>query len=287
LTKHLGRLTERRGEMENRTPATRKSHRNFAKPKVLYFVVACLLLPCATHGQARQIQPGEVADSIARVKSGDFLPVAVEQIARAHAVQAIPTLKERFALSQDANSKGKIADALVRLGDTDDTYWNYLIDQATEAVKSDVPLPTMYDSHGAVVKGQASPEFTAWTKAHGVSPESAAEDVVFRLPGKVAFLAETGDSRGIPLLRQALQSHNFLIATMAAKGLALIQDKDSIPLIVEACKRAPAGAASAIADSLIYFDDSQAQSAADTYLTREYAQAMRDARTRGKRPFGY
>jgi hypothetical protein len=271
--------------MQNRMPATRKPHRNFAKPNVLYFVVGCLLLTCAAHGQAGQSQPDEIADSIARVKSGDFFPVAVEQIARAHAVQAIPTLKERFALSQDADAKGKIADALVRLGDTDDTYWNYLIDQATEAIKSETPLPIVYDPHGVVVKGQVSPEFNAWTKTHGVSPESAAEDVVFRLPGKVAFLAETGDSRGIPLLRQALQSRNFLIAAMAAKGLAVIQDKGSIPFIVEACKRAPADAAAAIADSLIYFDDSQAQSAADTYLTKEYAEAMRGARANGKTPF--
>ena len=87
------------------------------------------------------------------------------------------------------------------------------------------------------------------------------------------------------MLRRALQSPHFLIATMAAKGLALIQDKGSIPLIIEACRQARPGAATAIADSLIYFDAPEAQRAADVYLPKQYAEVMREARAHGKGPF--
>jgi len=271
--------------MKEQRPTVSMSYKPSAKMGVLRLALWWLMLPCAAFGQARKSTPDEIADDIARVKSGDFFPVAVEQIAEAHAVQAIPVLKEQFALDQDADSKAKIASALVRLGDKDDTYWNYLVDQATAAVESDAPPPTMYDANGKVVPGQLSPEFIAWAKAHNVSPESAGEDAAYGLPGKVAMLGETGDPRGVPLLRQALQSPNFLIAAMAAKSLALIQDKGSIPLIIEASRKAPSDAAVAIADSLIYFDDAEAQRGADLYLPKTYAAAVREARAHGKGPF--
>ena len=274
--------------MENSVSPSGKSRRSLATPKVLCLVAGCLLLSPDAHGQAGQNPPPDkVADAIVQLKSGNFFPSTVEQIAEAHAVQAIPALKEQFALNQDADSKAKIASALVRLGDKDEIYWNYLIEQATEAIHSSLPLPAVYDSRGALVRGQVSPEFIAWAKAHNVSPESAGEDAAYGLPGKVAMLGETGDPRGVPLLRQALQSPNFLIAAMAAKSLALIQDKGSIPLIIEASRKAPSDAAVAIADSLIYFDDAEAQRGADLYLPKTYAAAVREARAHGKTPFHY
>ncbi len=72
---------------------------------------------------------------------------------------------------------------------------------------------------------------------------------------------------------------------MAAKGLAVIQDEGSIPLIIEACKRAHPGDAIPIAESLIYFNDDDAQAGADLYLPREYSRALREARANGKTPF--
>jgi len=273
--------------MKEQRPTVSMSYKPSAKMGVLCLALWWLMLPCAAFGQARKSTPDEIADDIARVKSGGFYGAAVEQIAEAHAVQAIPVLKEQFAISQDASVKAKIAGALVRLGDKDEIYWNYLIEQATEAIHSSLPLPAVYDSRGALVRGQVSPEFIAWAKAHNVSPESAGEDAAYGLPGKVAMLGETGDPRGVPLLRQALQSPNFLIAAMAAKSLALIQDKGSIPLIIEASRKAPSDAAVAIADSLIYFDDAEAQRGADLYLPKTYAAAVREARAHGKTPFHY
>jgi HEAT repeat protein len=258
------------------------------RSRTLQFVLlSASLLPVVSPGQAANNSYDKVDVAIAQLKSGNFTLATVEQIAEANAAQAIPALKEQFALSQDASSKAKIADALLRLGDKDDAYWNYLVEQATEAIHRGIPLPMVYDSHGSVVRGQVSSEFASWAKDHDVSPEIAAQDVTFSLPGKVAMLGETGDPRGIPLLREALHSPNLLIAAMAAKGLALIQDTNSIPLIIEACSQAPSDGAKAIADSLIYFNDPQAQTAADRFLPKEHADAMREARARGKGPFHY
>ena len=53
--------------------------------------------------------------------------------------------------------------------------------------------------------------------------------------GKVYLIY--GDPRGIPLLREALKSPNSEIVTNGVAGLARAHDWDSIPLIVEACKR--------------------------------------------------
>jgi hypothetical protein len=78
-----------------------------------------------------------------------------------------------------------------------------------------------------------------------------------------------------------------MIAVFAAKGLAQIQDKDSIPLIIAACPRAPTGFASEIANSLIWFDDPRAQTAVDTYMPKEHAKIFRHARAQGMKPFGW
>lgn len=75
---------------------------------------------------------------------------------------------------------------------------------------------------------------------------------------------------------------------MLASGLAELQDKDSIALIIEACERAPAEAARVIAESLVYFDDPDAQRAVDQYIPKERAKILRDAKAHGKKtPLGY
>jgi HEAT repeat protein len=255
----------------------------------MLFLVAVwfALLACASYGQVGPAPPSKIADAIEKVKQGNFSFATIEQIAEARAVDAIPVLKEQSARSNDDDTKAKIASALVRLGDKDDGDWDLLLKQATLAVKSDAPPLVKYDTQGKAIRGQPSIEFSAWAKSHNMSVESAAESAEYGLPIKLGFLAETGDTRGIPLLRQALQSPNYLVAAMAARGLAQAQDEGSVSLIVETCRKAPADAATAIAGALVFFDDPQAQSAVDIYLPREYARASRDARAQGKGPFGH
>jgi PBS lyase HEAT-like repeat len=127
-----------------------------------------------------------------------------------------------------------------------------------------------------------SPAFVEWAKAHGQSPQSAGRDAMYLLPGRLTLLASTGDQRAIPLLRRGLSSPNHMIEIAAANGLAELQDKESIPLIIEACKRAPE-AAGVIAQSLVYFDDAEAQAAVDTYVPKDTAKGLREGKAQGKK----
>jgi len=274
----------------------RNSHSSASMREVVNLFVWCalLILTGVAYGQEEQSQSNKptyaadkanVPDAIAKVKSGDFNGVHVEMIAEAGAAEALPILKEQFARSQDPFLKAKIASAVVRLGDKEDTYWDFLVKLATPAVESDAPDFMNYNSDGKAKPGP-SPEFVAWAKAHNVSPQSVGEDSLYWLPGKLALLGSTGDQRAIPLLRRALLSPNHQIEVVAALGLAETRDKDSIPLIIEACKRAPAEAAAVIARSLVFFDDPQAQSAADEYIPKDVAKQDREARARGEKPFG-
>jgi len=251
----------------------------------LCFVLGCPVLPPVAHGQTTQKTPSELDDAIASVSSGSVSGRAVVVIANAGAVQAIPALEEQFMRATDVDTKVSIASGLVKLRDRDNTYWNFLLEQATLAVDSNVPDSVYSESQGKMTS--QSPELRAWADAHNVSVNTAWQYASLDIPGKVLQLGTTGDPRGIPLLRRALQSHNYQIVAWAAKGLAQIQDKQSIPLIVAAAQKAPTGYNSLIAESLIYFDDAQAQSAADQLIPKEKATMHREARARGMGVFGW
>jgi hypothetical protein len=254
-------------------------------------LVCCALLVSPAYGQEKSSQPEKLAygvdkanvpDAIARVKSGDFAAVHVDLIARANAVDAIPVLKEQFNRVDDQLIKAKIAAALLRMGDKDNTYWNFLVEFANPALQNDAPDYIGYDQQGKAVPGP-SPEFQAWAKAHNFSVESELDDSVRMASTGVIFLGWSRDLRAIPLLRKALLSPNHMIEIFAAMGLAEIGDKESIPLIIEACKRAPAEPAAAIAESLVYFDDITAQSAVDQFVPKDRAKLVREAKANTKR----
>jgi hypothetical protein len=106
------------------------------KTFVWYFALTAVLSPAALsaqNGPAAPSQSDQLATSIARAKSGNVDTYDVEIIAEAGAVQAIPSLEEQFGRTTDVDTKTKIANGLVRLGDKHNTYWNYLLEQATLA----------------------------------------------------------------------------------------------------------------------------------------------------------
>lgn len=153
-------------------------------------------------------------------------------------------------------------------------------------MNSDAPNLLDVDAKGK--SNGLSPKFVAWAVAHNLSPGEAAENAEYIIPGEVAMLGLTGDRRAIPLLRRALQSPNYFIEVQAANALAQLGDKSSIPLIISACKQAPADAASLLAEALVYFDDQSAQSAVDAYIPKDSAKSLRDGRAAGKHgPFDY
>jgi hypothetical protein len=259
------------------------------------------LLTVLAYGQVQENPSDKTADTVRKDTIVDIIAKAredtpesiyyVEQISQAGAVQAVPMLEKKFSRTSDPLDKGKIAQVLIKLGDKDDTYWNYLVKLVAPALESDAPDFMNFDPQAKSSAGPA-PAFVAWANAHNVpanGPDgNAAENSVYNFPGRVLLLGGTGDRRAIPLLRQALSSPNHMIEIEAAKGLAEIQDKDSISFIIDACNKAPMEAAAIIAESLVYFDDAHAQSAVDTYVPRERARLLRESVAQGqKTPLSY
>jgi len=275
--------------------ATARFHSDAIMWRAACLLVLSALLSCFAYGQAEQNPTDKPGGAIGRDRVSDTIDKArqdnpesiyhVERLAQAKAVEAIPMLEGKFARTQDALDKAHIASVLVRLGDTREIYWDFLMKLATDAVESDAPNFTGYDSQGKSVPGP-SPQFVAWANAHNLPPAGLGEQQTYWASGPVMLLALTGDPRSSPLLRRALLSPNYTIEIAAAMGLAEIQDKGSIPSIIEACKKAPAEVAAVMARSLVYFDEPDAQNAVDQFIRKDFAKTLREARAGGKKPFG-
>jgi hypothetical protein len=248
------------------------------------------------------------------VDDGDVkLPSDLEKIAKTHDMRAIPVLEEIFdqrrshtlsirALQSklpSASSRGDsrfetdwlnmenelhIASILIRLGAKDDVYWNYLAEQVQAALKINIPFPLKIEAQEGP-NPPTNPEFLAWAKSRNRDQNVTFMFEFSVLPSPVLFLATTDDSRGIPLLRQGLKSANPMIQMVSAKGLAGLRDKESVPLIIAACEKASASERTALAESLLYFDDPQAQTYAALNLPKKNYAAVRQRIAQGHTPF--
>jgi len=229
------------------------------------------------YGQITQFDAERLESARHRLEQGHIFGVDSFELAKAGAVEAIPGLEQQFKRSLDVRLKDSIASALVRLGDKDQTYWDYLKDRTEAAINSTAPFPMAFDSHGQFIPKQLTPTFMAWAKAHFVSPEEESAAQIYEAPGPVLQFGSTHDSRGRALLQRALLSPNYYIQHAGARGLALLQDKDSIPLIIEACGKAPAAMAEMIALPLVAFNDRRAESAIEMFVrNRALLDAQRD-----------
>ncbi|MBB5328043.1 HEAT repeat domain-containing protein [Tunturiibacter gelidoferens] len=217
--------------------STRQLHLRSGMLGVLHIAVWCALLVGIVHGQASQDQVDEalsqkVRSVIGHLKEGVYGPATQEQTAEAEAGQLVPILEARFATSQDAVVKARVARALVDLVDKGNAYWDFLVQQAKLAIESDAPSTQCYSSTNCT--GHAA--YVVWARAHNAPQDSQAEmELQWLLEERVQGVF--GDPRGISLLREALKSPNINVVWAGADGLTRALDKDSIPLIVEACKR--------------------------------------------------
>jgi hypothetical protein len=208
--------------------------------------------------RAEQTTDDKVLDLIGKAWESHFDPFFGQS--------AIPALKEAFAKTSDRFSKENIANALIMFGQKDDAYWSLLYKRAQEIVDSNVPYPLVFDENGKSIRGAISPEFLQWVKDNNLSKDEALSEQLGN-PVELSFMAEIGDPRGLPILRKGLSSPNYGVRAMAAQGLALLQDKDSIPLIIHAAKTAPSEMQWWIARPLLAFNDSTARAAAEELIS--------------------
>ena len=211
-------------------------------------------------------------------------------LGEAGATEAIPMLEAKFTRLKDEITEEKIARAavtvadldkanvasvLIQLGDKHDAYWEFLVQQASLAVHSDLPEYLTYDSEEKSQPGP-SPETRTWAEKHSIQPAAVAEESLYALPSIISLLGKTGDPRAVSLLRQALTSPNYHVEVAAARGLAKVQDSDSVPLIKGACEKAPKGVARAIAEnSLLYFKDNESQNSVAQYVPEARLKALK------------
>jgi hypothetical protein len=198
---------------------------------------------------------------------------------------AIPVLKEAFAKTLDRFTKENIANALLMYGQKDDAYWSVLYKRAQEIVDSNAPYPLVFDENGKSIRGAISRDFLQWVSDNNLSKDEALREQLGS-PAELQMMAEIGDPRGLPILRKGLSSSNYGIRAMAARGLALLQDKDSIPPIIQAAKTVPSEVQGWIARPLLAFDDSRAREAAeelipDKKLLEEFRQTLKEKGPRG------
>jgi hypothetical protein len=235
-------------------------------------------------GQASEPpSPTDIGKAIAAVEDGTFDLLDIRLIVRANAISEIPELEKQFSKTEDRKKKEVIASALMRLHAKDDSeYWNFLTKDATEAIEIDAPSLFAYNDDGQMAKEQPSQAFLQWAKDQKMDPQEGFQLLYETYPSSVLNLASAADPRAIPLLRRALLSHQGLIEVWGSAGLAQLRDRDSIPLILEACKRAPADTAAVIAQWLVVFDDRDAQDVFDHYVPKMMAEELRRMKAKGE-----
>jgi hypothetical protein len=146
--------------------------------------------------------------------------------------RVLPSLKDAFEARQSKEDRQYIAKSIVRLGEKDEKYYRYLESFAKEAIESDIPDPYVYGADGAEVRGKLSPQFNVWAEKRGISVAEAHYRATNTYPTDVMRFGGTRDHRNLSLLRQGLKSLNLMVVAASADALALMNDVDSIPVIL-------------------------------------------------------
>lgn len=180
----------------------------------------------------------------------------------------LPALRDAFMLEGENLTRQFLAAALVRLGDTDPRYFDYVARAALDAVNSDVPYRDSLAMLAATANGspQLHNEIRAWAQAHGVSLIQGIRTATIELPAAVEALGEAVDRRSLPIFLRGLESPNVLIIREAAFGLARLHDSAAVQPIITVCRRLDPAERPWVAKSLLYFHSKKAQKAASAMI---------------------
>jgi hypothetical protein len=222
------------------------------------------------------------------VGPGDALSFAT-MAAQAPPEQAIPAIERFYEKHKDDPPdeqlgvqylRDNLASLLVQLGDPNPIHWNVLVSEADLALSSEIPYPNL--TNGKTLEDSYTPEQKAWAKAHNMSLPQALREATLFASQRFAPLAKTGDPRSLPTLRTGLKSENLMIQSLAADGLGLLRDKDSIPVIIAICRTRQAPLSYFVASSLVYFHDPTADKVYHEYFPDRDIEQLR---AQGDGPF--
>jgi hypothetical protein len=181
--------------------------------------------------------------------------------------EVMPDLRDAFSRETQPLARQSLAAALVRLGDPDSQYFDYLAAWARDAVSSDLPYPCGL-SRGTMPGGRAELplEFIAWARAHSVALSDALRRAAIELPAAVEALGEAADPRALALLLRGLSSPNTCIIQTSAFGLARLHDTTAVEPIIRASKTLRPNERRLTGKALLYFDTHGAQRAAESII---------------------
>ncbi len=178
----------------------------------------------------------------------------------------IPAFRELFQKVSDKQHRQHLAVSLMNHGQKDELYFNELARYAREAITTTAPLPFEYDKQGNEIKGQLTPAFKLWCETNGLELKVCLNKVA-DYPVDVMLLIAVEDPRAKPLLRQGLSATIHTTVEMAVKGLAELNDTESIPLIAANIQRFPPLLAESIAAAMADFDDPRIGPLLDRFVT--------------------
>ena len=146
------------------------------------------------------------------------------------------------------------------------------------------PYPLVFDADGKSIRGKISPAFVEWAQKRGLPLYEAVQEQTVWYPAELSLLATTGDPRGLTVQRKGLSSPNYAVRLVAAEGLAILQDKESTPLIIDAARQTPSDMRWLVALPLVAFNDVKAEAAAEELVTDKRILEGTRARVKEKGP---
>jgi HEAT repeat protein len=183
-----------------------------------------------------------------------------------HDDRVLPAMRRAFESRENKSERQHLALSLIRLGEKDEKYLDLLMAYAQTAIDSDAPEVLTHDEKGDAVRGVINPDFVAWAERGGLSVDKAAGQSLYEYPEDVMLLGNARDPRAASLLKRGLQSRNDVVVSMAAQGLALLNDVSALPLILQAGQARGKSMRFSLASMLAIYDSAEALRWIDQFL---------------------
>src|SRR5258708_32417211 len=103
-----------------------------------------------------------------RISKRPFDASVIGEVERNRNPDLLPPLRKAFEETDGKREKQYIARTLIKLGDQDTKYFEYLAGFARVAVESSAPTVFTRAADGTFLRGRPNPEFERWCRDHGL-----------------------------------------------------------------------------------------------------------------------